>query len=261
MPAALASLDPARYHWNGRLFLAGYSAGAYGALAAARAAQDDPAYAGPAITAAACMGGPFQFHEAIRGWIVDTGTPYSRPYIQTYLVHAYHDLYRSTGLFDPRLALHPALLEYRHHGGLDDGSLLTWFNGCLPGAAISPRIRLRLKGDPEAPLSAHEVLNPQWVRAQFLDRAWPDTPVGRILQENDLVRGWSPRMPMLLAASPTDECVAIRNTEALLAEWCRRDPAVPAMFRYLTWRGMGLDHVQAGLMALVKALWWFRTGF
>lgn len=257
-PAALAALDPARFRWDGRLFIAGYSAGGYGALAAVREAQR-PGYAGPAVTAAACMGGPFQFHEAIRGWITATETPYSRPYIQTYLVHAYHDLYRSTGLFDPRLALHPALLEVRRHGGLDDGSLLHWFNGCLPGAAISPRIRLRLKGDPEAPLAAHEVLNPTWVRAQFLDPAWPDTPVGRILQDNDLARGWAPRMPMLLAASPADECVAPANTGALLAEWQRLGGA-PARFQSLAWRGMGLDHVQAGLVALIKALWWFRTG-
>jgi hypothetical protein len=260
VPAALASLDSTRFHWDGRLFLAGYSAGAYGALAAVRAAQEDPAYTGPPVTAAACMGGPFQFHEAVRGWILDTGTPYSRPYLQTCLIHAYHDLYRPTGLFEPRLALHPALLEHRRQGGLDDGNLLTWLNGCLPGAAISPRIRLRLKGDPEAPLAAHEVLNPPWVRAQFRDPAWPETPVGRILRENDLAAGWSPRAPMLLAASPADECVAIRNSEALLSEWRRRDPAVRVTFRHLTWRGVGLDHVQAGLMALVQALWWFRTG-
>jgi predicted esterase len=256
---ALASLDPAKYRWDGRLFLVGYSAGGYAALAAVREAQRNPAHAGLPLTGAACMGGPFHFHETIRGWILETGTPYTRPYVQTYLVHAYHDLHRDTGLFEPASALHPALLEERRNGRLDDGSLLRWFNGCLPGQAISPRIRLRLKGDPDTPLAAHEVLNPEWVRAQFLAPDWPDTPVGRILMENDLVGGWVPRIPLFLAASPADECVDLRNTETLMKTWQNAGEKAPVDFLPLTWRGTGLDHRQGGLMALLKAFWWIRS--
>ena len=169
----LESLDPARHRWDGRLFIAGYSAGGFGALAAVREAQRNPAYAHIKVTAAACMGGPFHFHEAIRGWITDTGTPYSRPYIQTYLIHAYHDLYRETGLFHPSRALHPALLEVRRNGHLDDGSLLHWFNGCLPGPAISPRIRLRLKGSPMPPWQPARCSTPNGSRPSFWPRSGP----------------------------------------------------------------------------------------
>ena len=73
--STLESLDPARHRWDGRLFIAGYSAGGYAALAAVREAQRNPAYAHIKVTAAACMGGPFHFHEAIRGWITETGDP------------------------------------------------------------------------------------------------------------------------------------------------------------------------------------------
>ncbi len=257
---ALESLDPARHQWDGRLFIAGYSAGGYGALAAVREAQRNPAYAHIKVTAAACMGGPFHFHEAIRSWITETATPYSRPYIQTYLVHAYHDLHRETGLFHPSRALHPALLEVRRNGRLDDGSLLHWFNGCLPGPAISPRIRLRLKGSPDTPMAAYEALNPEWVQTQFLAPDWPDTPVGRILRENDLVAGWEPQAPMFLAASPTDECVDWRNTQELMRAWQAAGCRAPVAFRPLTWRGVGLDHRRGGLMALLKAIWWLRSG-
>ena len=136
----------------------------------------------------------------------------------------------------------------------------SWFNGCLPGQAISPRIRLRLKGSPDAPMAAHEALNPEWVRTQFLAPDWPDTPVGRILRENDLVAGWEPQVPMFLAASPADECVDWRNTQELMRTWQAAGCRAPVAFRPLTWRGAGLDHRRAGLMALLKAIWWLRSG-
>jgi alpha-beta hydrolase superfamily lysophospholipase len=260
IPAALASLDPAELTWDGRLFIMGYSAGGYAAMAAVREAQTNPAFSGIQVTGSACMGGPFHFSEAVRGILTDAVTPFSRPYIQTYLIHAFHDLYPEEGLFAPERAFNASLLRPHQCGALDDGDLLQWLDGALAGDAVNARIRLRLKGDPEAPLCGPEVLDPQWVATYLSAKAWPDTPVGRILRQNDLVGGWVPRSPMLLAASPADECVAGVNTAMVLKEWAREGCRTELELYPLTWRGAGLDHLKGGLMALMKAFWWIRMG-
>lgn len=260
IPAALASLDPAELTWNGQIFIMGYSAGGYAAMAAVREAQSNPVFHGIRITASACMGGPFHFSEAIRGTLTDAVTPFSRPYIQTYLIHAFHDLYPEQGLFTPERAYNASLLRPQWTGALDDGHLLQWLDGSLAGEAVSARIKLRLKGDPQAPLCGPEVLDPQWVATYLTSQAWPDTPVGGILRQNDLVGGWVPRSPMLLAASPADECVAGANTAMVLKEWARTGCPTELELYPLTWRGAGLDHLKGGMMALAKAFWWIRTG-
>jgi hypothetical protein len=260
IPAALASLDPAELTWDGRLFIMGYSAGGFAAMAAVREAQTNPAFSGIQVTGSACMGGPFHFSEAIRRTLTDAVTPFSRPYIQTYLVHAFHDLYPEQGLFHPERALNASLLRPQRSGAMDDGHLLQWLDGSLAGDDVNTRIKLRLRGDPEAPLCGREVMDPQWVATYLDSEVWPDSPVGRILRQNDLVGGWVPRSPMLLAASPADECVAGVNTAMVLKEWAREGCRTELELYPLTWRGAGLDHLKGGLMALVKAFWWIRMG-
>jgi hypothetical protein len=260
IPAALASLDPTQLKWNGKLFIMGYSAGGFAAMAAVREAQGNPLYRGIHVTASACMGGPFHFSEAIRRILTDPVTPFSRPYLQTQLIHAFHDLYPEQGLFSPERAFNASLLQLRQSGALDDGHLLQWLDGSLNGDEVNARIRLRLRGDPEAPLCGPEVLDAAWVATNLGAEAWPDTPVGRILRQNDLVGGWVPRSPMLLAASPTDECVAGVNTATVLMEWAREGCRTELELIPLTWRGAGLDHLRGGIMALAKAFWWIRRG-
>ena len=258
---AVKSLDGTGLAWNGQLFLVGYSEGGYAAMAAVRELQTHPEYRDLRLTGSACMSGPFDLSGSIRSLLSEDSGPFSRPYIQSYLMHAFHDLYPDSDHFHPERAFHPRLLEHRSTGALDDGDIRQWLNGNLDGPAITPKIALRLKGDPQAPLTAREVLNPEWLRTHFGPGSWPDSPVGRILRENDLVGGWVPVAPMFLAASPTDECVPSENTHKMMREWTRLGCRAPVEFYPLTtFRGAGLDHETGGFWALVKAFSWIRLG-
>ena len=184
----LALMAERRLAWDGRLFLIGYSSGAYAALAALKAWQHEARYADLAVTAAACMAGPFHLSESIR-CSLQPGASCARPDIQAMLMRAYHDLYPESGVFALERSLQPALLEHRD-GGPDAGDLRQWLAGAMGSEEICRRIRFRLTGSPLAPAGPLAVLNPAWVQAQFLAPEWPDTEVGRILGENDLVGGW-----------------------------------------------------------------------
>jgi len=252
---ALGVLEGEPFRWDGRLFILGYSSGGFGALAAVRELENNPEYAGLPLTAAACMAGPFAFAESVRGYLADPA-PYQRPDIPAYLIRAFHDLYPDGGIFAPETALHPVLLE---EGGAPghQGTLPQWLDRCHCGPTTARKIKRRLTGGPDTPVPAGAVVNAHWLRTQFLDPQWPDTPVGRILKENDLVGGWRPRAPMLLATSPTDECVPACNTYKLLEHWAQGDCGPVEMYP-LTLLGRGVDHATGGVMALEKALRWFN---
>ena len=204
------------------------------------------------------MGGPFHFSESTRTFLTDT-TPYHRPEIQAFLLRAYHDLYPEPGVFAPAQAVNPRLLEPKA-SGLDRGDLPAWLQGRCSGTVIRERIKSRLTGSPHTPTPASAVMNPQWLAAQLLAPEWPDTDVGRILTENDLVGGWHPTIPMLLATSPEDECVPARNTTAIMEAWARRGCTARVEYYPLTLFGRPLDHASAGPLALEKAFRWFASG-
>jgi hypothetical protein len=251
-------LEPRELRWDGRIFLLGYSSGGYGAMAAVKEWQTNARYAGLELTAAACMGGPFNFAEATRALLSDAA-PYQRPEIQAYLLRAYHDQYPEAGVFAPAQALHPRLLEVKPDG-FDQGNLPSWLEGADSGERVCQKIRTRLTGAPHTPISAQAIMNPEWLATQFLTPEWPDTDVGRILSENDLVEGWHPRVPMLLAASPEDECVQASNTFALMKAWALRGCSSKVAFHPLTVCGRPLDHATGGPLALEKAFRWFASG-
>ena len=254
----LALLDPRKLRWDGRLFLLGYSSGGYGALAAVRELQSNPRYQRLCLTAAACMGGPFHFSASTRAFLTGT-VPYHRPDIQAFLLCAYHDLYPEGDLFAPVRALNPELLKTKAEGP-DQGALLNWLEGQCSSELICARIKTRLTGAAHLPVSAASIMNPEWLADQFLCPAWPDTDVGRILMDNDLVGGWHPGAPMLLATSPEDECVPASNTYALMQAWSQRGCTAKVEFYPLTLLGRPLDHATGGMLAVEKAFRWFASG-
>ena len=243
--------------WDGRIFIVGYSSGGYGALAAVRELHTNPRYQGIALTGAACMAGPFNFAETMRGLLAAEAT-YARPDIQVQLLQAYHDCYPEAGLFSPEQALHPRLLDPGPEG-FDQGDIRQWLEQACPPDLLCRKIRFRLTGCQEGALSARSVLSPGWVETQLLSQAWPDTPVGRILKENDLVGGWHPKVPILLASSPTAECVPAGNTRALMEAWTRAGAEVPMEFYPLNLFGVGVDHMTGAPLALAKAFRWIGT--
>ena len=252
---ALGLLAAGKLKWDGRVFLVGYSAGGYGAMAAVKERHTNPRYADLPLTGAACMAGPFQFSESVRAFLAGA-SPYHRPDIQLFLLKAYDDLYPDTGLFSPARALNPKLLEPRTDG-VDQGELQQWLCGTCSGSLICQKVRFRLTGSPDALTPARMVMNPDWLESQLLSEAWPETEVGRILRENDLVGGWAPRVPMLLATSPTDEIVPPSNTHAIMAAWAEAGCTAPVSLYPLTLFGAGTDHVSGAPLALEKAFFWF----
>ena len=203
-PALAALLNTPSLRWDGRLFIAGYSAGGFAAMAAVKELHTNPRYRETPLTAAACMAAPFQLSETVRANLRE-GAHYPRPDIYASLFRAYHDLYPRAGIFSP---------EHAHDS--------------------------------------------HWVHAEFHSPAWPNTEAGRAMRENDLVGGWHPRFPILLAASPQDELVPWKNTQAILASWRQLGCSAPVDLIPLTILGRGLPHHPAGILALHKAFLWFR---
>jgi pimeloyl-ACP methyl ester carboxylesterase len=253
---ALGLLEQARVPWDGRLFILGYSAGGYAAMAAVREWHDNPRYQHLPLTAAACMAGPFQLSESIRGCFL-RDHPFDHPDVLAMLVTAYHDLYPGVASLDPRRALSPRLLEQRP-AGFDRGNVLEWVGGSFSTRMISQKINQRLTGSPRQSPRIREVMDLGWVAREIGAKAWPDTEVGRHLRENDLVGGWCPRVPMLLATSPTDDCVDPGNTRAILADWQSQGCRAPVTVRSLTVCGRALGHLAGAVPALVMGFRWFQ---
>ena len=254
---ALQLLKDENIPWDGRVFILGYSSGGYGGMAAVKEIHTNPRYADIPLTAAACMAGPFQFSESIRSYHRD-GIQHLRPDIQAFILNAYNDLYPETGAFAPAQAFNPRLLEFKAEG-LDQGNIHEWINGAYDEGHICRKIKLRLTGNGSPLPTAKATMNPEWVNAQLLSAAWPETEVGRILKENDLVGGWCPRVPMFLATSPTDECVSPNNTYAIMKDWAQQGCASEVKFCSLTLLGIGLDHLTGGALALHRAVCWFKS--
>ena len=253
----LQLLKAEQIDWDGRIFLVGYSAGGYAAMAAVKEWHSNPRYAELPLTAAACMAGPFQFAESLRSYHLDGLQP-PRPDIEAFLINAYHDLYPEAGVFAPGQAFNPRLLEFKDDGA-DQGNIHEWLRGGYDESHIQQKIKYRLAGSGAGLAVAEGTFNPDWVAAQLLSKAWPDTAAGRILKENDLVGGWCPRVPMFLATSPSDECVSPSNTHAIMEDWARQGCTSEVTLCPLTILGIGLDHLTGGALALHRAVRWLKA--
>jgi len=247
--------DGINYVWDGRLYLLGYSEGGYIALAAVKALSTDPAWRDLPLTGAACMGGPFDLARMVRT-LLQGGEPYTRPYIPAYLLSTWPALY--PGLFRFEDAVDPALLAAgpSRPGGPDEGGLRQWLDGGLGGDQITPRIQARLTGDPNGGVSARRVLNEAWARANVDDGA---SVVMQVLDDNGLVGGWLPKVPVLLAHDPHDECVGFYNSRNLFDAWSRMGYR-PLGIVPLEAGGRGAGHVGGALLSVPMAFVWFRAG-
>jgi hypothetical protein len=248
--------DGINYVWDGRLFLLGYSEGGYIAMAAVKELSSNPAWQDLKLTGAACMGGPFDLPGTIHSLLGAEEPPYTRPYIPAYLVAAWQDLYPD--VFAVREAFNPKLLEPHpaQAGGPDQGDLPQWLDGRRGGDAITRLMQARLTGNPAQPVRARTVLNETWA-ALNLDP--PETPVNALLQANSLVGGWVPRVPLLLAHDPQDECVPFSNTRNVFAA-LTRDGFQPMPIVELAAGGRGTGHVGGAVVSIPTAFMWFGAG-
>jgi len=246
------------YHWDGRVFLLGYSEGGYAALAAAREMEthkeDFGGEAGFILAGSACMAGPFDISGTTRRAILAQAKPFGHPFFIPYVILGYNSVYGN--VMDPLEILAPELLETR-----EDGNILGWSNGFTDGMAVNARIAKRL-GVAVDGVVARTLLNPKWVDACLADPAFASSPIRDLLQENDVSVGWAPSRPILFCQSPDDADVPVENTLTAMANLegamrkAGRDPAGILDFRPLGAPGCGIGHVGGILLAMPAAFDW-----
>lgn len=249
-----------RYGWDGRLYLMGYSEGAYTALAAVREMETHPGDYGDrfSLKGAACMAGPFDLSGTTRRSIIDPVTPFAHCFYLPYVILGYQEVYGD--LMDPREILAPALLAQR-----EDGNLLQWVAGCTDGLRVDALIGARL-GVPGDAVVLRSILNPSWVARELDEPGFATSVMRRILEENDLCGGWRPTRPILFAQSAADKDVSIQNTfqaMAGLGAEIRRAGGDPDKFLAFLPLGTPEDritHVQGALLAIPAAFNWIYSG-
>jgi pimeloyl-ACP methyl ester carboxylesterase len=262
--ARLAGSDPYLvrhgYGWDGRLYLMGYSEGAYTALAAVRELEAHPsAPLGPfTLMGSACMGGPFDLSDTIRHEIIAKGRPFAHCFYLPYVIRAYANIYGD--LMAPARVFALVLLENR-----EDGNILQWTDGCLDGLQVDALIGRRL-GVPGDQVVLRDILDPGWVAEQLDDPAYATSEVHKVLLENDLCGGWRPTRPILFCQSPDDREVPLKNTVRTMAELGAEirkagdDPVRLLAFLPIGKASDHLDHVSAALVAVPAAFNWIYQG-
>ena len=248
--------DGINYVWDGRLFIMGYSEGGYIAMAAVKALTTDPACADLKLDGAACMGAPFDLPRMVRSLLRADAKPYSRPYIPTYLLATWPGIYPGVYRFED--AINPLLLgtEPARPGSPDHESVLQWMDGQLKGDDITTRIQARLTGHPKREIKARQVLDEGWVQAQVDPE---QTPLNQLLAANNLVGGWAPKVPVLLAHDPFDECVGSYNSQEMFDSWLALG-AHPQAVVPLAVGGRGAGHVGGAILSVPMAFAWLGKG-
>ena len=248
--------DGRNYVWDGRLFLMGYSEGGYIALAAVKALTTDPACQDLKLTGAACMAGPFDLARMVHTVLKPDAPPFSRPFIVAYLLNNF--LPPDSGAEQFRQSVNPKLLETTpgKPGNPDQGSILQWVDGSLEGYDITQRIQARLTGNPGQALNGRQVLNAPWA-ATVIDGE--HSTLNQRFNENVLVGGWAPRVPVLLAHDRFDECVGYYNSQELYASWVAQGTH-PQELITLSAGSRGPGHEGGAILAIPMAFLWIRTG-
>lgn len=251
--------DGKEYVWDHHLFIMGYSEGGFIAMAALRALQLDPVFSrlGIKVDAAACMAGPFDFPTSAQK-ILGGSASLARPYIQADLLVSWAALFPKA--FPLARTANPRLLENRT-SGVDQGSLVPWLSTDLAGSEITARLQARLTGDKTKAVTARDIVAPAWIAAL----ASPATADPAIVQAkmaiamNQLVGGWAPRYPVLLAQDPGDEVVDYANTLAIYESWVKAGvhPMAPKPLRLPDGKHPG--HTWGAMMAVPMAFWQFKS--
>ena len=234
------------YSWDGRLYILGYSEGGYAAMATVKELQlNADLYPGLSITGSACMAGPFDLTGAMREMMVHSTAQYGSPFFLPYMILGYQAVYGSQ--FDPNQALNSLLLP----------DVISWMDGVsLPSDTVNTLIADRL-GFPEGQYPApRDMFNSTWVSQQLADDVYQTSPVGLILEQNNLWSGWAPERPMLIRHSPDDDRVPYANSDRTVQVFT--DAGGNVTFQPIGNPGDGIGHVKGAIMGIPSAIIWFR---
>ena len=244
--------DDIHYTWDGEIYLVGYSEGGYITMAAVKelsTKSTTPEFQDIKLTGAACMGGPLDLANTIRGLLSASADPYERPYIPAYFISGWEQLYPDVVKADE--ALNPALLQRT------PDNLMDWLKGEAGGDQITPLIQARLTGNPKKAVPARQVLNEVWVK-KAIDT--PGSPLNKLLEANSLVGTWQPSAPVLLVHDPYDKTVPASGTLAQYEKW-RNTPGVdPIGVVKMAVGKTGTGHVGGALVAIPTAFIWIDAG-
>jgi hypothetical protein len=175
-----------------------------------------------------------------------------------YVIRSYHAVYGKA--LDPLEAFAPVLLENR-----EDGNILTWTDGTLNGLAVDNLIGKRLGVAGNRVVFRH-ILNPAWLARELDDPVYETSLTHRLLQENDLHRGWAPTKPILFAQSPTDQDLPYQNTVSALgylgAEIFKAggDPRKLLVSLPIGDCRDGITHIEGAMVAMPTAFNWIYCG-
>jgi pimeloyl-ACP methyl ester carboxylesterase len=240
--------DDANYVWDGEIYIIGYSEGGYISMAAVKALSTNAAYKDIKLNGAACMGGPFDLADATRNLLTDAKTPYDRPYIPSYFIAAWKDLFPEVVSFKD--AMNPALLKVD-----SSGSASKWLSGDLEGDQITALIQTRL-GNKAKAVPAREILNEKWVKDNIEN---PKSRLNELLRQNTLVGDWKPAAPVLLVHDPYDETVKYTGTEAMYKNW-KKQGLDPIGIIDMKVGKIGTGHIGGAAVAIPTAFIWVDAG-
>ena len=250
------------YTWDGRLYVVGYSEGAYTALATVKELETNASeYAGKGeytLTGSACMAGPFDLSGLTRADIINPMREYAHCFYLPYVLRGYHGVYGQA--LDPMEVFAPVLLETR-----EDGNILQWTDGTLNGLAVDKLIGKRLGVD-GSKVIFRSILNPAWLSRELDDPAFETSLTRKLLVENDLHRGWAPTKPILFCQSPDDQDLPYQNTVAtigyLAAEITKAGGDPHKLLASLPIGDChdGITHIEGAMVAMPTAFNWIYYG-
>lgn len=240
--------DDANYIWDGEIYLVGYSEGGYIAMSAVKDLATNPADQDLKLTGAACMGGPFDLAQATRNLLSDPSTPYDCPYIPSYFILSWKELFGKSIPMDD--AINPVLLRKD-----SSGDITQWLKGDLGGDEITPLIQARF-GDKLKAVPARRILNQPWLVKNLDD---PASQLNRELEANTLVGRWKPTAPVLLMHDPLDTTVNFSGTQAMFDDWTRQG-LKPIGIVKLAVAGSGTGHVGGAIVSIPTAFIWIAAG-
>ncbi len=180
--------------WNGKLFLMGYSEGAFVTLATTRELQLN--HAGEfTVTAAAPLSGPHDLSGTMRSVIL-ANTTFKAPYFLPFVLTSYYSVYH-----DPKLSpTYTMIAPYQT-------TLPPLFNGNFTGETISMAMGMRF--NPVQLIVPKSILTQQFIA----DLQSTTSAISGYLQENDTYRGWAPAMPVRMLHNPADDLVPYANSQ------------------------------------------------
>ena len=256
-----AYLRENQYRLDPRLFLMGYSEGGYASLAAARELESQARPEGDGngfiLSGTVCMGAPCDLSGATRAAFLATDVLAPHCFYLPFIVLGYQAVYGR--IIDPMEIFAPCLLESR-----EDGNVLQWAAGGIDAFHVDAALARRL-GAAAGRVVLRQLFNPAWVSEVLESPQFSATPLGRILEENDLAKGWAPTCPILFAHSADDRDIPIQNafhgletlSEAIRREG--RDPSTLMALSMLGAPGEGVGHVAAVFPGYAKAFRWIEA--